>query len=277
MVASDNSESAVVLDWPIPEVARITLDRGDELNTLTYEIIEGLDRAIEQARESAARVAVVTGSGRAFCSGAHVKYFTDPASPLHDNAAAIRDGYVQKLLGTFRKFQDMPFATIAAINGFAFGGGCELALSCDFRLMAADARIGLTEVRLGAMPGGGGVQLLSKLIGRAGALEMILLGDQWSAEEARAAGLVTAVHPAGDLADEALVLARRLLACSPISISEAKRAVFRCEAADVDEADKIALDAVAFVASGRDWREGMAAFAERRLPDFAANGKPRGK
>jgi enoyl-CoA hydratase len=277
MVASDNSESAVVFDWPIPEVARITLDRGDELNTLTYELIEGLDRAIEQARESGARVAVVTGSGRAFCSGAHVKYFTDPASPLHDNAAAIRDGYVQQLLGTFRKFQDMPFATIAAINGFAFGGGCELALSCDFRLMAADARIGLTEVRLGAMPGGGGVQLLSKLIGRAKALEMILLGDQWSAEEARVAGLVTAVHPAGDLDGEALVLARRLLACSPISIGEAKRAVFRCEAADADEADKIALDAVAFVASGRDWREGMAAFTERRLPDFAANGKPRGK
>ena len=276
MAASANSESAVVLDWPIPEVARITLDRGDALNTLTYEMIEGLDRAIEQARESGARVAVVTGSGKAFCCGAHVKYFTDPASPLHDNAAAIRDAYVQRLLGTFRKFQDMPFATVAAINGFAFGGGCELALSCDFRLMAADARIGLTEVRLGALPGGGGVQLLSKLIGRARALEMILLGDQWSAEEARVAGLVTAIYPAGDLAGEALVLARRLLACSPVSISEAKRAVFRCEAADVDEADKIALDAVAFVASGRDWREGMAAFAERRLPDFAANGNPRG-
>jgi enoyl-CoA hydratase/carnithine racemase len=98
------------------------------------------------------------------------------------------------------------------------------------------------------------------------------LGDQWSAEDARAAGLVTAIHPSEELADAALAMARRLLQCSPITIAESKRAIYRCEVASQTEADEIALDAVAFCAAGRDWKEGMAAFAERRQPDFARNG-----
>lgn len=272
MTATDDPSASVVLEWPLPEVARITLNRGSELNTLTFAMVEALDDAVEAASSGGARVVILTGSGRAFCGGAYVKYFTDPNSPLYCNPAEIRDRYVRDILHVFRKLQDRPFVTIAAINGFALGGGCELALSCDFRLIATEARIGLTEARLGAIPGAGGLQHLAKIVGRAKALEIILLGDQWSAEDARAAGLVTAIHPSEELADAALAMAGRLLQCSPTTIAESKRAIYRCEVASSTEADEIALDAVAFCAAGRDWKEGMAAFAERRQPDFARSG-----
>lgn len=272
MEKSEVSGPPTSIDWPLPGVARITLDRGAEFNTLTFAMLESLDKAIEQANEAGARVVIVTGTGKAFCCGAEVGYFTNPDSPLAADPLAIRERYVRRLIRTFRKLRDMPFATIAAINGFALGGGCEMALSCDFRLISADARIGLTEARLGAVAGAGGVQMLSAVVGRAKALEIILLADQWSADEAHSVGLVHAVHPREALAEAALALAGRLLLCSPISIAESKRAINRCETASAEEADEIALDAVAAAAGGADWREGMQAFRERRAPRFAANG-----
>jgi enoyl-CoA hydratase/carnithine racemase len=272
---SEFSGAPVSIDWPAPQVARLTLDRGTEFNTLTFAMLRSLDEALEKAHAEGARVVIVTGSGKAFCCGAEVSYFTDPASDLADNPLAIRERYVRQIIRTFRKLRDMPFVTIAAINGFALGGGCEMALSCDFRLIASNARIGLTEARLGAVPGAGGVQMLSAVVGRARALEIILLADQWSAEEALSVGLVHFVHRQESLDESALVLARRLLLCSPISIAESKRAINRCETSGADEADEIALDAVAAAASGADWREGMQAFRERRPPRFAENGVSR--
>ena len=272
MSASAPSADAVRIDWPVAEVARITLVRAEEHNTLTFEAIASLGRCLDEAEVGGARVVIVTGSGRAFCGGAHVKYFTDAASPLAGDAAAIRDIYVRPIIDVFAKLQQKPYVTVAAINGFALGGGCELALACDFRLMAAEARIGLTEARLGAVPGAGGLQLLSKLVGRARAIEIILLAEQMSAEQAHAVGLVTAVHPAAELERAALAFAGRLLACSPVSLAASKRAIYRCEAASPAEADEIALDAVAFAAAGPDWREGMTAFTERRRPAYAARG-----
>ena len=277
MNASETSAPAARLDWPLPEVARITLDRGDAYNTLTAEMIDSLDAAIEAAHAQKARVVIVTGSGKTFCGGAHVKLFTESGSPLLKNPRAIRDDYVRSIVRAFRKLQDMPFVTIAAINGFALGGGCELALSCDFRLMSSATRIGLTEVRLGALAGAGGVQLLSQIVGRAKALEILLLGDQWTAAEAAAIGLVNAAHAPDELEAAALALARRFLMCSPVSVAESKRALYRCETAGRDQADEIALDAVALAAAGTEWWEGMGAFAQKRLPGFAANGATDGK
>ncbi len=272
MEKSESPGAPVSVDWPAPQVARLTLDRGAEFNTLTFAMLRGLDEALEKAHADGARVVIVTGSGKAFCCGAEVSYFTDPASDLADTPLAIRERYVRQIIRTFRKLRDMPFVTIAAINGFALGGGCEMALSCDFRLIGSNARIGLTEARLGAVPGAGGVQMLSSVVGRAKALEIILLADQWSAEEALSVGLVHSVHAPETLDEAALTLARRLLLCSPISIAESKRAINRCEASSGDEADEIALDAVAAAASGADWREGMQAFRERRPPRFAEHG-----
>lgn len=258
----------VRLDWRRAGVAQLTLDRPDGLNTLTAETVAWLERRCDEAEAGGARVVIITGSGRAFCGGAQVTYFTDPQSPFYRNPRAIRDDYVAPIVRAFRRLREARFATIAAINGFALGGGCELALSCDFRLMADHTRIGLTETRLGALAGAGGVQLLAHLVGRARALEIALLGDQWPAAEALRVGLVNAVHPAAGLDEAALALARRFLACSPVSVAETRRALYRCQNATADEADQIALDAVAAAASGPDWWEGMAAFAEKRAPAY---------
>ena len=277
MADSGNAGPMVRLDWPLPQVARITLDRGAEFNTLTYEMLAALDTEIEAAEAGGARVAIVTGSGRTFCGGAHVKYFTEPDAPLKGNPRALRNDYVRPIIDVFAKLHDMSFVSIAAINGFALGGGCELALACDFRLMSAAARIGLTEVRLGALAAAGGVQLLSKIVGRAKALEIALLGDQWGAEDAARVGLVNAVHAPDALEGAALALAQRLLMCSPVSVAETRRAIYRCETASAAEADEIALDAMTAAASGKEWWEGMAAFTQKRTPDFALNGKTHGK
>lgn len=267
-----SAHGPIVADDPLPGVRRLTLDRGEELNTLTFEMNAALDAALEQARKDKVRVVILTGSGRAFCSGAHVKYFTDAASPIYRNAEAIVEDYVRPLVATFRKLQDMPFATIAAVNGFALGGGCELALSCDMRIMARGARIGLPESRLGAVPGAGGIQLLAKIIGRAKAIEAIMLGDQYSADEALQLGLVSAVHDPQDLADQTMVLAKRLLLCSPATIALSKKALYRSETANPAEADEIALDAVRMGAAGAEWAEGMEAFTGRRRPAFSQHG-----
>ncbi|MGI6850612.1 enoyl-CoA hydratase/isomerase family protein [Mesorhizobium sp. 1B3] len=260
------------LDWPAAQIARITLTRASSHNTLTAELLGTLNRLLDEASQRGARVLVVTGSGKTFCGGAHIKYFTDNGSPLHRNPRAIRDDYVLPIVRTFRRLRDAPFVTVAAINGFALGGGCELALSCDFRIMADHARIGLTETRLGALAGAGGVQSLAHVLGRAKALEVALLGEQLGAAEAKALGLVNAVHPAHELDEATTAFARRFLLCSPISVAETKRALYRCETAGADEADRIALDAVAAAASGPEWWEGMLAFTEKRPAGFRMEG-----
>jgi enoyl-CoA hydratase/carnithine racemase len=261
-------KGAIRLDWPAEGIARVTLCRGSAMNTLTMELLEEFGPALSELRAAKTRVLIVTGEGRAFCGGAHIKYFTDETSPFFRNPVAIRDDYVAPIIRVFAQLRDAPFPTIAAINGFAFGGGCELALNCDFRLMGCEAKIGLTETRLGALAGAGGVQLLSRIVGRTKALEIALLGDQLTAPQALETGLVHAVHEADQLADAAVAFARRFLLCSPISVAETKRALYRCETATAEEADRIALDAVAVAASGPEWWEGMSAFTQKRKPDF---------
>lgn len=269
---SNVTGAAAELDWPLDRVARITLSRGDTHNTLTAELLQMLESQIDEAASARARVLIVTGSGKTFCGGAHIKLFTDPGSPLYRNPRALRDDYVAPIIRVFGKLREMPFVSVAAINGFALGGGCELALACDFRLMADHARIGLTETRLGALAAAGGVQSLAHVVGRARALEIALLGDQLSAADAKTAGLVTAVHSAEALPGAALDFARRLLLCSPVSVAETKRALYRCQTTIAEEADRIALDAVLAAAAGDEWWEGMAAFNERRSPAFRVDG-----
>lgn len=261
------SEAAEIA-WPAAGIAVVTLTRGESHNTLTAELLSAFDRCLDECMERRARVVIVTGSGKTFCGGAHIKLFTDPGSPFYRNARAIRDDYVRPIIRVFGRLREAPFVSVAAINGFALGGGCELALSCDFRLMGDNARIGLTETRLGALAAAGGVQSLAHVIGRAKALEMALLGEQLTAADAKSVGLVTAIHPAGELADAALAFSKRFLLCSPVSVAETKRALYRCETAGPDEADRIALDAVLAASAGSEWWEGMAAFAERRSPSF---------
>lgn len=264
-----SQEEQVALEWPEPGIARLTLTQGAGLNTLTLPMIAALQGALEQLRRTPPRALIVTGSGRAFCGGAHITYFTDAASPFAGNASAIRDHYVRPILAVFDAITALPCPTIAAINGHALGGGLELALAFDFRLAAAGTKIGLPEVRLGAVAGANGVQQLCHLLGRAKALEVLLLGEHLTAQAAREIGLLTEVHAAEDLAAAALAFARRFLRLSPISLAETKRAAYRCEALSGRAAHEVALDAVHAAAGGPDWAEGMAAFKARREPAFA--------
>ncbi|HRP78437.1 MAG TPA: enoyl-CoA hydratase/isomerase family protein, partial [Aquamicrobium sp.] len=130
-MSDEDTNPSVRLDWPAEGIARITLARGDRHNTLTTDLLAEFERLLDAASAERARVLLVTGSGRSFCGGAHIRYFTDPASPLHRNPRAIRDDYVQAIVRVFGRLRDAPFVTVAVINGFALGGGCELALSCD--------------------------------------------------------------------------------------------------------------------------------------------------
>lgn len=268
------SQSTLALDQPSPGVARITLSRAAELNTLTFELIEELHARLAALRADPPRALILTGSGRAFCGGAHVTYFTEPVSSLYGNHRAIRDSYVRPIIEVFDAITALPCPTIAAINGHALGGGMELALACDFRLAAAGVRLGFPEARLGALAGANGVQQLHRIIGRAKALEVLLLAEHLSTDKALELGLLTAVHDESALADAALDFARRFLPLSPIALAETKRAVYRTESMTLAAAHEVALDAVQIAAAGPEWIEGMSAFRERREPSFATTAGP---
>jgi enoyl-CoA hydratase/carnithine racemase len=157
---------------------------------------------------------------------------------------------------------------IAAINGFALGGGCEMSLACDFRLMADHTKIGVPEVRIGALAGAGGVQKLHRLVGRGKALEWILLGSHVTASEALAHGLLTSVHAAADLLPAAMALAARFRLLGPRAVAQSKLAVRLCGDSDLTAARNIGLENLAMLIGAPEWQEGMAAFIEKREPRF---------
>ncbi len=259
---------AVTLSWPAEGVALATLTRAKAMNTLTLELLAELERALGLAREGAARAFIITGSGRSFCCGAHLDYFTDPHSPIGTSQFDLRDKYLAKIAKLFDSFEEMPFPVIAAVNGYALGGGCEMAISADFRLMASTARIGVPEVKLGAIPGAGGVQKLARHLGRSRAIEWVVLGRHYTADEAERAGLVYAVTDPDDLMTAALALAEQIKALSPLAIAQGKAAVYQSEDVDVATARKFGLEALALLVNSRDWAEGMKAFHEKREPRF---------
>ena len=233
--------TAVSLDWPAAGVARARFIRPGEMNTLSFEFIAELGRAIDAAETGRARVLILTGDGSAFCAGAHIKYFLDPASPL-STPIGIRDRYLVPITRLFDRLEAAPFVVIAAINGHALGGGFELALSCDLRLFAATARVGLTEVRVGAFPAAGGVQKLHRLIGRGKALELILLGRQIAAAEADRLGLAYAVVELDDLSGAALALAAEVLRGGRFAVAQAKANIYLSENIDLKSARDFGLE-----------------------------------
>jgi enoyl-CoA hydratase/carnithine racemase len=259
--------TAVALDWPLPGVARARFVRPDEMNTLSFEFIAELGRAVDAAEAGRARALILTGEGAAFCAGAHIEYFTDPASALA-TPIGIRDRYLVPITRLFDRLEAAPFVTIAAINGHAFGGGLELALSCDLRLFAASARVGLTEVRVGAFPAAGGVQKLHRLIGRGKALELILLGRQIAAAEADRLGLAYAVVEPADLPAATLALAGEVLRGGRFAVAQAKANIYLSENIDLKSARDFGLESLTVLAASSDWAEGMAAFVEKRKPRF---------
>ncbi len=259
---------AVELTWPSEGVALATMTRAAEMNTLTLELIGEMGQVLDTCMAEKARALIITGSGRAFCCGAHLDYFTDPDSPIGKSQFEIRDTYLAKIGALYDRFETQPFPIIAAINGFALGGGCEMAISADFRLMSKTARIGVPEVKLGAIPGAGGVQKLGRHIGRGRAIEWVLLGKHYTAQEARDAGLTYEVCEPDDLMTAALALAEKLKTLSPLAIAQGKFAVYTAEDVDLTTARRTGLETLTLLVGSADWQEGMAAFHEKRAPKF---------
>ena len=262
------SGDALMLTWPQPDIALVTMVREREMNTLSLELVDELDRALTASVAGGARALIITGQGRAFCAGAHLRYFTEGDPRIGTGSFALRDRYLQRIAAVFDRIEALPIPVIAAINGFALGGGCEMSLACDFRLMADHTKIGVPEVRIGALAGAGGVQKLHRLVGRGKALEWILLGSHVTASEALAHGLVTAIHPAADLMPAAMELAGRFRLLGPRAVAQSKMAVRLCGDADLASARDIGLEALAMLIDGPEWQEGMKAFMEKREPRF---------
>lgn len=259
---------AVTLAWPESDIALATMVREREMNTLSLELLDELGAALTASVAGGARALIVTGQGRAFCAGAHLRYFTQPDPRIGSGGFALRDKYLQRIAELFDRIETLPIPVIAAINGFALGGGCEMSLACDLRVMADNTKIGVPETRIGALAGAGGVQKLLRFVGRGKALEWVMLGSHASAQEALTHGLVTSVHASADLLPAAMELAKRFRTLGPRAVAQSKAAVRLCGDTDLTTARSVGLEALAMLIDGEEWQEGMSAFMEKRPPRF---------
>ncbi len=244
-------------------VCVVTIDRQDALNALNRETLTELrDRLREVAGDTDVRTVVLTGAGdRAFAAGADIKEMTE---------MSVLEAHGWGMLGheCGRLLESMPKPTIAAVNGFALGGGCELALACDIRHAAENAKFGQPEINLAIVPGWGGTQRLARAVGAGLAKDLILTGRTIDAAEALRIGLVSAVHPSAELMERVLEVATGLAAKSPIALSAAKDAANRSLQGDLGAG--LSYEAILFSAlfATEDQKEGMRAFTEKREPDF---------
>ena len=241
-------------------VATVTIDRPDALNALDVEHAEILRARLEElAGDKAARVVILTGAGdRAFIAGADIKYMQALGS-----LEARRWGELGQACA--RLLETMPKPTIAAVNGFALGGGCELALGCDLRFASTRAKLGQPEVNLGIIPGWGGTQRLARICGLGFAKELVLTGRTVDAEEAERRGLVNAVWEPDELVPKTLEVARGLAAKSALTLGYAKEAL---NLAVPEDGLRVEERLFALLFSSEDQKEGMAAFTEKRHPEF---------
>ncbi|MDQ3697889.1 MAG: enoyl-CoA hydratase-related protein [Gemmatimonadota bacterium] len=244
-------------------IATLTVNRPDKLNALNDATVRELGEAIEAIRErDDVGGAIVTGAGtKAFVAGADIGELATQG-PVSGRERAFRGQRI------FSRFESSPKPVIAAINGFALGGGCELALACHIRIAAEGARLGLPETKLGIAPGYGGTQRLPRVIGKGRALELILTGDMIDAAEAHRIGLVNRVVPAYQLMTVAEEMMRKMLEKGPLAVALSIEAVNR--GLDTSLEDGLVLEANHFgiLASTADMREGMQAFLEKRAPRF---------
>jgi enoyl-CoA hydratase len=244
-------------------VAVVTVDRPEALNALDLEHARLLRDALEKlAADADARAVVLTGAGeKAFVAGADIGYMRD-LGPVE----ALRWGELGHRCAEL--LETMPKPTIAAVNGFALGGGCELALACDLRLASSNATLGQPEINLGIIPGWGGTQRLARVTSLAYAKELVFTGRMVAAEEALARGLVTEVLAPDELLPKARALAGELASKSPLALAAAKETVGLALAGD--HADNLRAEATLFALlfSTADQKEGMSAFIEKRSPAF---------
>ena len=242
-------------------LAILTLNRPEALNALSFDLIAQIGRAFDEVAASASRALIITGAGeKAFCAGADITELTGRS--LADQKAGAELGQ-----SVFAKLDRLPMPSIALLNGYAFGGGCELALACSFRLALPKAKFGLPEIKLGLIPGYGGTQRLPRLIGEARALEIILTGRTVGAEEAERIGLVNRIVTEPGL-DAAIAFAHEFTGFGLLAARFAREAVQRAASVPLTEGLRIEADLSTLAYQTRDAEEGMRAFLEKRPPQF---------
>ncbi len=243
------------------DAAVITLNRPQALNALSFEIVEEIGDAIDEATSTDARAIIFTGAGdKAFCAGADIKELREQ----NTNSMRVAMGKGQ---ATFAKLDSLRIPSIALINGYAFGGGLELALACTFRVATSNAKVGLPEIKLGIIPGYGGTQRLPRLVGEGRALEIIMSGRTVDAEEAERIGLVQKIIE-GDGMTGVLEFAKTITCYSLPILEYAREAVMTALDNPIDAGLKIERDLNLLAFTTEDCREGMAAFEEKRKAVF---------
>jgi enoyl-CoA hydratase len=243
-------------------IATLTVNRPDKLNALGDAVIAELGRAIEElrARDDVGGI-VLTGAGRAFVAGADIAELS-AKSPLEAQTLAAKGQAV------FRRFETSPKPVVAAVNGFALGGGCELAMACHVRVAAEGAKFGQPEVKLGICAGYGGTQRLPRLVGRGRALQLLLTGEMIDAAEAHRIGLVNKVVPNGEAVSAAQEMLRQMLANGPLALALTIEAVDRGLDAGLEAGLVLEASHFGVLAATADMAEGTRAFVEKRAPRF---------
>jgi methylglutaconyl-CoA hydratase len=254
------SYSTLTLDFD-GALALITLNRPDKRNAISYELINELLRALDEIGKSAAQIVILTGAGKAFCSGMDL----DNLRAITGRSESESRVDSQMMAHLFRSLYEFPKVTIAAVNGAAVAGGCGLATLCDFTLASSDAKFGYTEVRIGFVPAIVSTFLLRQ-VGEKHARDLLLTGRIIDAEEAFRMGLVNEIVAPEKLLERARNLAASLLANSPASLLATKRLLKRYAAADLDAQIAAAVQENASIRKTADFREGVSSFLEKRKP-----------
>jgi enoyl-CoA hydratase len=243
-------------------IATLTVNRPDKLNALNDATIAELGHAIDQIRvDDSIGGAILTGAGRAFVAGADI-------SELSNQTPVLAKGRARAGQDVFRRIETCPKPVIAAVNGFALGGGCELAMACHIRIASDAAKFGQPESKLGLLPGYGGTQRLPRLVGKGRATQLLLTGEMIDAAEAYRIGLVNKIVSGADLLSEARNMMKTILANSPLAVALCIEAIDRGLEMSLDEGLILEANHFGLLAATDDMREGTRAFLEKRTPAF---------
>jgi len=256
------STSLIRVDLRADSILMLTIDREAQYNALTIAMVEEMEQVLNHAKRTpAVRAILITGAGeKAFVAGADIHEFKQ-LTPDQSRAFAERGQRVLQLL------EDMPIPVLAAINGFALGGGCELALACHIRIASEQAQLGLPEVKLGIIPGYGGTQRMTQLVGKGHALELMLTGNPIKAAEALRIGLVNRVVPVADLLPVCIEMLGEMLKRAPLALTKVLEAAAAAQQGGIEgfQVEAAAFEACCYSA---DFQEGVQAFVEKRSPLF---------